>query len=180
VRRTAVLAWLALLVLPAPAGATTLVVDGVERARPWQDWLDRSKVPGPAGPITVHLRGCPRYEQARGCTLADGSAIYLRPDFSNAPATLLHELGHLFDRQAMSDGLRARFARIMASDLPWDGQAGLRETFAEAYGLCARRSEIISYPDETLPTEWDYTLYLPTEPQHRRVCGLIRGAGGGP
>lgn len=174
VSRVSGLACLMLLLLAAPAGATVLVVDGVERARPWQDWVDRAKVPGPRGTITVHLAGCPGHEQARGCTLSDRPAVFVRPDLLDAPATLLHELGHVFDRQHMTDALRARFAATIGSHLPWAGQTGLREAFAEAYGLCARRSEI-SYPDGTLPRDWDYTLYLPTERQHRRACDLIRG-----
>jgi hypothetical protein len=84
----------------------------------------------------------------------------------------LHELGHQFDYNVMTDAARASFMRIARLSGPWRSASPnpAHERFAEAYRMCALNPR---RPDET---QMGY-LYEPSVRQHRRVCALIERTG---
>jgi hypothetical protein len=98
--------------------------------------------------------------------------------------TKWHEIGHVFDYQALTDEQRAWFARELgfnpaSSWLPEPDDhesATAGEVFADAYAMCAmnrspagsrtRRGRIV--------VNWQSGYgYMPTVRQHRRVCNAI-------
>jgi hypothetical protein len=144
--------WLAVLVLAAPAHATTLVLeDGTVGPQPYQSWVDASLVPTPPGVVVMRLDGCG--EDMPACAPVGERTIALSPEWRTRHV-LLHELGHLFD-DAVPGWVRGRFG---------DG-----ERFAEAYALCARKRSLKA----RYVAGYDYA---PTPTQHRRACGMIRTA----
>lgn len=76
--------------------------------------------------------------------MAEPFAVYV-----SAPDrfTLLHELGHAFDRQRLNDRERAEFTRLVDRPGPWlpasygwDGDHDFAgEDFADTYAACALR-----------------------------------------
>jgi hypothetical protein len=85
---------------------------------------------------------------------------------------LLHELGHVFDLNVMTDTDRARFRAIMHRPAWqwWAGRTPLAEWFAEGYSWCARYRRVVSV------TRYALYGYHPTSTQYGRVCALIRSA----
>lgn len=144
----------------------------------------------PTIPGTVRVVGgdCPWAADRLGCI--DFSApptIYIRRGWDEARA-FYHELGHAFDRATLTDGDRAAFLAIMrATGRPWFPPPGTfatysetnapgEELFAEGYALCARLRSLGRFGQK----RQDITGYGydPTPGQHRKVCALIRRAGG--
>src|SRR5215218_10282813 len=82
------------------AGGRTVLVARSGRALParWQHWVRRSLVPIVNGRVKVSLNGCPAHPRAVGCVYSTRpSTVYIAADRAVLPATLYHELGHLFD-----------------------------------------------------------------------------------
>ena len=157
---------------PTSASATTLVLDGASRPRPYQSWIDGARAPLPTGRVQLHLARCPGAPVwAAGCADLDGDAIYLT-QAARSPDRLLHEVGHFFDDAAMTPRLRARFARLIGRRGGWDAPAQTdppSEQFAEAYSLCARHRTL---------SGWYFGMYAyaPSPTVHAAACALIREA----
>jgi hypothetical protein len=163
----------------APQAGTQIVTPAGVVAQPFQRWVQEAKVPTPPGTVTLYPSGsCPFSES---CAWPWEHRISVTDDGSRweRRVQLLHELGHVYDYQRMTDSTRATFVSIMRlgptgwwqrpqHSEPWDDGAPA-EQFAQAYALCAlavRRDDI---------QEWDSVYgYWPTRQQHLRVCSLIR------
>jgi hypothetical protein len=94
----------------------------------------------------------------------------------------MHEIGHFFDFEYMSERLRDRFKHILGLHRPWrrvrpppDVEPGPTtwgppsEVFAQAYAECAVRGPRI----RRRPRHAIVYRYRPSPSQHRRVCALI-------
>jgi hypothetical protein len=166
----AALAVLAILAVAPAAHAVTVVgTDGGPMLDPFQRWADRSAMPTAPGTVTVDLNSSMCGESA-ACTTAFPPTIWFgsaadRGDF-------LHELGHQFDYNVMTDAARASFMRIAGLSGPWrsTNPNPAYERFAEAYRMCARDPR---RPDDS---RMGY-LYEPTVREHRRACALIERVG---
>lgn len=81
---------------------------------------------------------------AQACAVVDPATpdfatVYARPDADRF--TLLHEIGHLYDVEILSDPVRARLTRMFGLSPPWrqgTGLAGLRSPSEYAADLYAR------------------------------------------
>lgn len=96
----------------------------------------------------------------------------------DAPRVFLHELGHLWDWQELTDRDRLAFARIRRArpGSPWVDDAhperSLNEEFAEGYALCAVHARIRVAVHTT-----GYGFRV-TPRQHRPTCRLVRSSSG--
>lgn len=173
------------LASPRNAGAVTLVRPDGRVAQPYQRWADASKVPTPRGTVTVYGDRCP--EGPWACYYRDGRRLYIdratiepllhagSDELMAAKRGFFHELFHDFDEGGpLTDGDRAQFMRIMRLHGAWrisDHDHSPNEVFANGAAACALRSR--------LDTSGAFGgNYEPTARQHRRVCALIRSAGG--
>lgn len=156
----------AVFVLAAPAEAATTLVrpDGSERPQPWQEWVDRARVPTPDARVTL-IFDAQRCRGRQACT--DGATIWMGRPFWPRYA-ILHELGHVFDGLHLTDSDRGTFTALMRDERPWEDQ--VEETFADAFFACAMNGR-------------RHSVYTPVyDPpgrqggrfQHRKVCRLIR------
>jgi len=174
VLRLLLIALVVSLLLPAAASATTLVSGDATRPQPYQGWVDRSEVPTPSGMVGLELSSCPVGPAwASACVFFAERRVHLGA-MGRDRATLLHELGHLFDEESLTDADRARFKTLTGARGPWLGDPAADppfEQFAEAYSICARYGRLRS-------TRLGMYGYIATPARHRAVCGLIRGAAG--
>jgi hypothetical protein len=165
---------LALLALGSTAHAVTLVSpSGDARVARYQAWANAAAMPTPTGVVDLVLQPCP-VPVSDGC-LVHGSppTIYLGGAVRSR-AILLHEVGHAFDAERLTDADRARFEAIFGDPRPWRSPSNSpHEQFAEAYSLCARHPQIRA----TYTAAYAYRV---TAAQHRRVCALIRRVGARP
>ena len=157
------------------ARSETVLVASTGRSLParWQRWVRRSLVPVVNGRVKVGMNGCPRHPRAVGCVYSTRlTTVYLDIDRAALPATLYHELGHLFDRRVLNNRERRRFTRLLKmGNRKWfGGKEPPAERFAEAYSFCARYRRIRSIGA--------YTTYGydPSPTEHRTACALIRRA----
>jgi hypothetical protein len=157
------------------ARSKTKLVSSKGRALParWQRWVRRSLVPVVSGRVRVGLRGCPAHPDAVGCVYSDRlTVIYIDKRRAVLPATLYHELGHLFDWRVLNNRDRRRFKRLVGKPrASWfHGRNAPSEQFAEAYSFCARYRRIRSIRA--------YTTYGydPSPSEHRAACRLIASA----
>ena len=162
------------LLLPAAASATTLVSGaGQSRPQPYQGWVDQSSVPTPGGVVTLELSDCPVGPAwASACVLLDEAPTVHLGAMGRDRATLLHELGHVFDEQVMTAADRTRFTSLLGLRGTWHGDSAgdpPHEQFAEAYAFCARTARLRS-------TRLGMYGYVATPGRQRAVCGLIRDA----
>jgi len=123
--------------------------------------------------VRVSLDGCPARPNAVGCVYSTRlSTVYLDGDRAVLPATLYHELGHLFDWRVLNNRERRRFKRLVGKARQgwFRGPREPAEQFAEAYSFCARYRRIKSIRA--------YTTYGydPSPGEHRAACRLIREA----
>lgn len=171
------------LVSAPTAGAVTLVTPDGQVAQPYQRWADAAKVPTYSGPVELSLAMCPYIDNGASCSFGYDSpprvwlaATHTPPDeqATRLHDLELHELGHVFDAQVMTGAARERFAAIFGlRGQGWtEGPYRLRleEQFAQGYMLCAY--------DPRQPFSATSIGYAPSIRQHRRVCALIRRAGG--
>jgi hypothetical protein len=153
----------------SPASATTVVTADGKVAQPYQSWADGSLMPTPPGIVVVHPDPCPSApDWAAGCALPDIRAIYLGPG-ARTPDRFLHELGHIFDHDVMTDPLRAVFAATIHHPSAWAGAPSInlpQEQFAEAYALCALHHTIRG-------TWYGMYGYTATATPHRAGCAVI-------
>lgn len=180
-------AGLVLLALPAPSGAVTFYgqnPDGTETRAPmpYQRWANAAKVPTVNGRVILHTDGCvglfacgsTREVWVLGSWMTVGDREDRRSGRAEVRDALMHELGHVFDYDRLTDARRNWLRRLMRTRRPWRAIEGSNtvaadETFAEAYMLCARRK--VDWE------EWDgggEYLYNPTRRQHRKVCRYLR------
>jgi hypothetical protein len=157
------------------AGGKTVLVARSGRPLParWQRWVKRSLVPLVNGRVKVGLKGCPDHPRAVGCVYSTRlSTVYIDQGRAVLPATLYHELGHLFDWRVLNNRERRRFKRLvgMGSRGWFSGRTPPAEQFAEAYSFCARYRRIRSIRG--------YTTYGydPSPGAHRSACALIKRA----
>lgn len=121
----------------AAHGTTTLMrVDGAPWGGTWQRWVAQSRIPTPAGDVTLRTEPCPVLFDGRAamaCIFPGDRVIYVRLDQRPwRKRALFHELGHLIEHELATDHDRAAWAT--ATGLPW---ATALETFADAYADCA-------------------------------------------
>lgn len=164
---------LAVIAAPAPAAPTLVLPDGTARPQPYQEWVDRIRVPTVGGTISLHVEPCPGAERARACWF--NRNIWLRPALYQASMRdeLLHELGHGFDEEYMDPWERGTFRAIMGdtSPTPWDCSPGegaaacASERFANAYAACALNGRRVVRTTAG---------YRPSRHQHRKACRAIR------
>ena len=170
---TCSVAALALLLAPAAAQAK---------------WHSAAPLP-PRWPTITHA-GCPGVPDAAGCVIdwigpecqdANG-CVWLSNDHGRYDR--MHELGHVFDHQVLTDVDRQRFTRMMGlGDRPWvvlstqpdglvrdDGDSP-NESFADAYAMCTMgidgrgggaRYQLAPY------------YFAPTPRQYDQLCAAIR------
>ena len=166
---------------PADSGPTesarskTVLTARSGRALParWQRWVRRSLMPVVNGRVKVGMSGCPAHPRAIGCVYSTRlTTIYLDVRRASLPATLYHELGHLFDWRVLNNRERRRFRRLVGmSGRGWfGGKTPPAERFAEAYSFCARYRRIRSI---RAYTTYDYD---PSPSEHRAACALIKRA----
>ncbi len=158
-----------LAVAPAAHAVTVVGTDGAPAFDPFQRWADRSAMPTPPGKVTIDL-DTTRCDGAVACTTSLPPTIWFGPLADRGD--FLHELGHQFDYNVMTDAARASFMRIAHLGGPWRSESPNppHERFAEAYRMCAQNPR---RPDET---QMGY-LYEPTVREHRRACALIERTG---
>lgn len=167
--RPLVVAILALALLPATAGAVTLVNPDGSVAQPYQGWADALKIKPPDVTVVLHEGRCPRNLLTVGCVSIGEAAVfnmYVDPTtpMSNTRGprgVLAHEIGHIFHAYT-PQWFDAVFRKIMRVD--WRVDIG--EAVAEGYRYCAHR------PDRGWP-RFRTTPYDATPRQHRRVCRLL-------
>ena len=158
--------------------------------------VDGSKMPTPRVSTSLKLvwGGCPWWGgQADACT-DQYTTIWIRPKVDSSMGkrfVLLHEVGHVFDANVLTDSDRARLLRIMQERQSWlDLDPGLfygsaRERFGDVYAACATLgpkmpdSQVVWFDNGRHPRwinsgsyGWD-----PSPQQHAAACRLIMAAG---
>src|SRR5438093_8309804 len=172
--RFACLVALAVLALGSTAHAVTLVSpSGDPGVAKYQAWANSGAMPTPTGVVDLVLQTCP-VPISDGCVVQGAPPTIYLGGTVRSRATLLHEIGHAFDAQRLTDADRAGFEAILGDPRRWPSPPNSpHEQFAEAYSLCARHPQIRAA----------YTAayaYRVSPAQHRRVCTLIRRAGARP
>ena len=134
-----------------------------------------SFVPGPHEDVTIIREHCPR-DPATSCTWA-GGPIYWAP--GDDTGILLHELGHHFDYDDMTDQDRADFEAINGDPRPWRSPPNSpNEQFAEAYRMCAE-IRVLKWKHDRWGSLWLPTGAYGWEPgpkRHKKACAIIRRA----
>jgi hypothetical protein len=133
-----------LLIAPAADAATT-IIEPVGSHFPYQRWIDESAVPTPD--VTIEVieyegeTGC--YDFAEACTAPSEDKVWMAAteDVGFYPRhAFMHEIGHNFDADVMSEWARERFDALYGLSGPWRGAPGEMtpsEWFAEAYAECS-------------------------------------------
>lgn len=153
----------------APAAAVVLQLDdGTQRPQPYQAWADRAKAPTPRVVIALHLAACP---DTGGAACSAPGHIWIDPSrpVSEPKMVFLHELGHHFDYEVMSDSARDTFRFLFDNTSAWRAPIADPpvEKFAEGWATCAHTRQI--------ERRWYGAYrYRPRPPMHARVCRLIR------
>lgn len=175
--------WLLLLVVlvfAAPAEAVTLVTPDGQVAQPEQRWADEAKVPTAVATITVHREHCPDSVEP---TCASIGHIWIAPGWGTR-AIFFHELGHVFDYYALTDGDRSAFGAILHDRRPWRVEGGDApvERLADTYSMCARRRRMSAHYWTEL--RWDERSFGPllggprSAREYARACSFLRRVGG--
>lgn len=161
------------LLLPASAGAVTLINPDGSVAQPYQGFADQSRVP--VANVTVLVRPANGLcGSSQACTSAAPPTIWLS-DVSQPMEmlSLMHELGHQYDF-VMPEWKRVVVRRIVGLELPWSidrphTALSYSEVFAVIYAECAvlKRPESIALTDDSHSTE------ISTR-RMARLCRLIR------
>jgi hypothetical protein len=157
----------------AESGTTLVNRAGRPLSGHWQGWVAKSLVPIVPGRIKISLRGCPAHPKAVGCIYSTRlSTVYLDRRRAVLPATLYHELGHLYDWRVLSNRDRRRFKRLIGKARQgwFTGQRPPAEQFAEAYSFCARYRRIRSI------RAYATYGYDPSPREHLAACRLIAAA----
>lgn len=152
----------------------------------------RPPLPNPMPQIVTG--GCPGAEdEVSECYIPPGVAdntgtVWARGavfSYDHDSFTIMHGLGHAYDRTMMDDGERHAFERAIGRlDEEWSftfttttgvllqSPASLAEAFADAYANC-RLGHVVA-PGHAWEAGYDY---YPTGREHLRACGVITRAG---
>lgn len=187
---------LAAALATAPAATAAVVVDqhGHVAPRPWQRWIDESRIPIPPWVLRLNFADCPAYndEDVWGCASPTGDEIWVSPrtDRGMMRHLFFHEVGHWFDVRALNDHDRDVFRRIagvgalrqaygLRGNGSWFAPAPRRnvssvmlapsEVFADAFDACAGYNRA----DGVLPIYW-WPYWWPSQRRHRHVCEWLR------
>jgi hypothetical protein len=139
----------------------------------WKRWARNSLVPLVEGKVRIFQNGCPGRPRATACVYTKRRrTVYINRRRAVMPATLYHELGHLFDLGVLNNSERGQFKRISdRPNRPWYRTPNsTAELFAEAYQFCARYRRIRSV------RRYSAYGYDPTPAEHRAACRLIKRA----
>lgn len=150
------------------------------------------RMPQPPVVYAFHWSGICATSDAPGCTFAQ-EELTLDPALLRVPSArivtgigegvpllpfvLFHEIGHVFDREWMTDATRASFMNLIGRTDGWmsaaDG-APPAELFADAYALCSIYGATIPH-DLLRPVGygWKPTVALDTA-----TCGIVLSAAG--
>lgn len=171
------------------AQAQTTVIEPVGSHFPYQRWIDEAQVPTPD--VTVEVietapgNGCPvdqRTTKIEACTVLSERKIWVAvPDVPGARPrhAFMHEVGHYFDDEDLTEWGRERFDSIYGLGGPWmlpeSGQMTAGEYFAEAYAQCSvkpyvRSGEVWELGDG--PIEGQAPL-LGMRAAHNKTCRMI-------
>jgi hypothetical protein len=140
---------LALLAIPPAAAEASTVIDPQAGAFPYQQWVERAKVPTPDVTIRLFEEPCPfelAQEFANACTGKGTYEIWMNPE-GGTRERFYHELGHNFDYYELGRWASRQFRKVIGDTRPWrtePGEIGLspHEIFAEAYAQCALKRRI--------------------------------------
>ncbi len=176
-RSPLLLVMLAVLAVPASAGAVTLVNPDGSRAEPYSAWAEGAKIPTPVRTLTIStdMTLCGSLaSQFDACALY--GTIVMRQRCEDAASLTVarlcrfvfwHEMGHEFMRE-MPQWKLDYYAKIMGAKWSDTSVAGpgsyLSEAFADAYALCKYRRVAVYARDTTAGTR-EQTL---------TACRLIR------
>jgi hypothetical protein len=130
-------------------------------------------MPVVSGKVRVHVDGCPGRPRAVGCVYYKRPRrLYLDAERAALPATLYHELGHLYDMHVLRHEHRRRFkGHVGKRERGWfRGPNPASEQFAEAYSFCARYRRIHSLRGHTTYG------YDPSPKEFEKTCRMIRNA----
>lgn len=160
---------------PSQAEAVTVVLPGgTVRPQPYQRWADESYAPTIGGRVHLTLTPCPDTE-GRACADPVEPRIWLDPG-TTGRLDLLHELGHVFDTQELSDTERARFSRSLhihpGAWNDYNRENPTAEKFAVAYSMCALWGRGIR--PATYFIRSGFYGYEPSLRHHLRLCAFIR------
>jgi hypothetical protein len=173
----AALALIALAVPGASAGTAqasrlAITYDNGTPAPALQALVDQAKIPMPPGPVVAHRSNCPD----GWFTCAAPPNIY---GIARDRHALFHELGHVFDYEALTDTARAAVQDALDDHRPWwnpapDQSFPGQEISAEAYSWCAMRGRYL-----TRPIINSAYAYHPGPRRFHRVCRVFRMAAAG-
>jgi hypothetical protein len=174
----------ALLIWVPAAEAHTTIIEPLGSHFPYQRWIDESLVPTPEEivPLIETPQPCGLPETA-ACTSGPGAPpeiqIAPRQPEGNQRSDFLHEVGHRFEAQYLSEESRLLFLRdigrptlqwtIPAGPYPgWELEGGA-EWFADTYAVCAR----VPHPGRP-QMGYVVTNRFVGSAQMLKACGLIR------
>lgn len=163
---------LALLAFPASASAHTTVIGGSTRAVALQRYVNQSKVPTPDMSIKVVDSRCPKPDAVACATWDD--VIYLDPVLTKPVLRIvfLHELGHIYDQNLMTETRRAEVSSVMSWVGPWQqpelGHGAPLELFANLYSDCAAAKSVSPFRARK-----PNSLLIAPNRQKARACALI-------
>lgn len=129
-------------------------------------------IPSAAQATEVVYAACPGYEKvSRGCYIAETSTIYVAEHGDSE--TLLHETGHAFDHDKLTDRDRRFFSRLVGMPRhAWFGKPGREspgERFADAYA--AYKSGVRAREGRMQLT--GYGFVISADGRYRRICNAI-------
>lgn len=157
----------------AQASAATVVSPESDQSRPYQRWIDRSRMPTPNVEVTVHRGWCPT-EVATACTSPGSSEIWVARRGGATKRTFLHELGHQFDYSTMDDADRDSMRALIPTQEPWRSPSLLHssphEVFAAVYAGCALggwHNRSLGAHEGGVLRKW----------RQHKACNLIRSVG---
>jgi hypothetical protein len=130
---------LAVLLLAPAAGAHTMLLrdDGTTMGGPWQQWVDRARVPTPDVTVRVSFTNPAAGPDVAYIWPGDTTIYVPKPDLIT-PELLLHEIGHIYDVMYLRDSERAAIMqRVLHRPGAWrEGPPDSpHEQFAEAYAV---------------------------------------------
>jgi hypothetical protein len=179
-----------MVVVPS-AGAVQLLYPDGSPAEPFQSWANRAAVGMPDGTVTLHFNRadmCPSSDGSGfgvgGCTsgtdwiaFSQTLADCMEWDHDICKEDVLHEIGHINERERLTDEGRTHFAYTNHANpadwsnaaLPHDSQP--QEMYAKAFAYCAMKLDFrpkgASYREDLAPRKSMDAL--------RRSCKFIRG-----
>lgn len=168
--------------LACTAQAGTIVVP-IDSPYPYQRWSDEARIATP--PLSVEIKLTPPLDCAEREACAGGpTEIWVTGPIDKT--VFLHELGHLFDWQVLTDLDRERFLQIIGrTGRPWDyAEPGVdihdtspREFFAMFYSNCAEWGVGLTKPYQRLRAlpMWIDRSWV-SRAERRQVCELVDGA----